>query len=162
MFRSTCRCLPPVILTLIASALPSSAQVTTTPHDTAAMQLAKELTDAGTRMFAAGDGAGLAAQYVDDAEIVEKTVEPVGPPTVKFHRGGEAIRKVYENVKDLTKHNLTNEVHFARFVTPDMLFIAGDLLMNVDGQTKHMPFTQIRAKSGQTWKIVCLQLSLTR
>ena len=130
--------------------------------DSAAMKLAKELTDAGTRMFAAGDGVGLAAQYADNAELVEKTVEAVGPPTVKIRRGKEAISKIYENVSNLTKFNLTNEVHFARHVTPDTLFIAGDLLMNENGVTKRLPFSQVRVKSGDSWKIVCLELSLTR
>lgn len=156
------RCIFVSIVTLMAVSTPAFAQLTQTPKDEAAMKLAKELTDAGTKMFAAGDGTGLAAQYVDDAEIVEKMVESVGPPTVKFHRGGDAIRKLYENIKDLTKFNLTNEVHYARFVTPDTLFIAGDLLMSENGQTKRLPFTQIRTKSGDSWKIVCLELSLSR
>lgn len=139
-----------------------SAQEVRSPKDEAAMKLAKELTDAGTKMFAAGDGAGLAAQYLEDAEIVEKTVESVGPPTVKFHRGGDAIRKVYENVKDLTKFNLTNDVHYARFVTPDTLVISGDLLMSENAETKRLPFMQVRRKTGDSWKIVCLELSLSR
>lgn len=150
------------ILICSVTILPLSAQEVHTPQDQAAMKLAKELTDAGTKMFAAGDGVGLAAQYLEDAEIVEKTVESVGPPTVKFHRGGDAIRKVYENVKDLTKFNLTNEVHYARFVTPDTLVIAGDLLMSENAETKRLPFMQVRRKSGETWKIVCLELSLSR
>jgi len=156
------RCIFASILTLSFVSTPAFAQQTLTPKDEAAMKLAKELTDAGTKLFAAGDGVGLAAQYLEDAEIVEKTVESVGPPTVKFHRGGEAIRKLYENIKDLTKFNLTNEVHYARFVTPDTLFIAGDLLMSENGQTKRLAFTQIRTKSGDSWKIVCLELSLSR
>lgn len=139
-----------------------SAQEVRTPKDEAAMKLAKELTDAGTKMFAAGDGVGLAAQYLEDAEIVEKTVESVGPPAVKFHRGGDAIRKVYENVKDLTKFNLTNEVHFARFVAPDTLVISGDLLMSENAETRRLPFMQVRRKTGDSWKIVCLELSLSR
>lgn len=162
MFNCFDRWLFASILTLMAVPTPSFAQQTLTPKDEAAMKLAKELTDAGTKMFAAGDGAGLAAQYLEDAEIAEKTVESAGPPTVKFHRGGDAIRKVYENIKDLTKFNLTNEVHYARFVTPDTLFIAGDLLMSDNGQTKRLPFTQVRTKSGDSWKIVCLELSLSR
>jgi len=145
-----------------AAILPVAAQEVRTPQDEAAMKLARELTEAGTKMFAAGDGAGLAAQYQEDAEIVEKTVESVGPPTVKFHRGGDAIRKVYENIKDLTKFNLTNEVHYARFVTPDTLVIAGDLLMSENAETKRLPFMQVRRKSGDSWKIVCLELSLSR
>lgn len=138
------------------------AQEVSTPQDEAAMKLAKQLTDAGTKMLAAGDGVGLAAQYLEDAEIVEKMVESVGPPSVKFHRGGDAIRKVYENIKDLTKFNLTNEVHYARFVSPDTLVIAGDLLMSENAQTKRLPFMQVRRKTGESWKIVCLELSLTR
>jgi ketosteroid isomerase-like protein len=142
--------------------VPAFAQENRTPKDEPAMKLARELTDAGTKMFAAGDGVGLAAQYLEEAEIVEKTVESIGPPTVKFIRGGDEIRKLYENVKDISKFNLTNEVHYARFVTPDTLFIAGDLLMSENATTKRLPFTQVRKKTGDSWKIVCLELSLTR
>lgn len=162
MTLSPLRMLSASVLICSLTALSVSAQEVTTPQDEAAMKLARELTDAGTKMFAAGDGAGLAAQYLEDAEIVEKTVESVGPPTVKFHRGGDAIRKVYENIKDLTKFNLTNEVHYARFVTPDTLVIAGDLLMSENAQTKRLPFMQVRRKSGDSWKILCLELSLSR
>lgn len=162
MSLSPLRMLSASFLICSVATMPLSAQEVSAPQDEAAMKLARELTDAGTKMFAAGDGAGLAAQYLEDAEIVEKTVESVGPPTVKFHRGGDAIRKVYENVKDLTKFNLTNEVHYARFVAPDTLVIAGDLLMSENAQTKRLPFMQVRRKSGESWKIVCLELSLSR
>ena len=131
-------------------------------QDEAAMKLAKELTTAGARLFEKSDGAALAAQYLDDAEIIETTVEPFGSPIVKVHKGMDHIKKIYEAAPGLAKLSPTNEVRFARFIQPDTLLIIGDFSITDQTKTTRFGFTQVRRKIGDTWKIVCLELIIRK
>ena len=141
---------------LLAINLPANAQ------DEAAMKLAKELTTAGAKMFEKGDGAALAAQYMDDGEIAETTVEPFGSPVVKVHKGMEHIKKIYEAAPGLAKLSPTNEVRYARFIQPDTLLITGDFSITDQGKSTRFGFTQVRRKIGDAWKIVSLELIIRK
>lgn len=132
------------------------------PGDQAAMKLAKELTSHGIELFIKGDGAGLAAQYVDDAEIVMTTFEAFGAPTIQVTTGKDEIAKVYQTAGSLGKMSPVNDVHFARFITPEILHIAGVFSITDQGETKRYPFTQIRKKDGDKWKIVTLELQVKK
>lgn len=141
---------------------PAGAQEGVEPLDQAAMKLAKELTTTGAKLFEKGDGAALAAQYVDDGEIVETTVEAFGAPLVKIHRGSEAIKKIYGIANAVAKMSPTNEVRYARFIKPDTLVIDGDFLVTDEGKTTRFHFNQVRRREGDTWKIVSLELILRK
>lgn len=147
---------------LVLTCMTARAQEGLEPLDQPAMKLAKELTTAGAQLFEKGDGAALAAQYVDDGEIIETTVEPFGPPAVKIHRGMEAIKKIYGIANAVAKLSPTNEVRFARFIKPDTLVINGDFLITDRGKTSRFHFNQVRRKEGDTWKIVSLELILRK
>ena len=160
-----CRHLPKMLVALgLACCLhsPARGQEGVEPLDQAAMKLAKELTTAGAKLFEKGDGPALAAQYVDDAEIVETTVEAFGAPLVKIHRGSETIKKIYGIANAVAKLSPTNEVRYARFVKPDTLVINGDFLITDEGKTTRFHFNQVRRKEGDTWKIVSLELILRK
>ncbi|MFM7129406.1 MAG: hypothetical protein ACKO0V_08625 [bacterium] len=130
-----------------------------TPADQPAMKLAKELTEAGVALFIKGDSKALAEQYMDDAEILITTIEPYGAPTVAITRGREKIDKVYELAPKIGEWSPKNEVHFARFITPELLQISGFFQITENGTTKRFQFTQIRRKVNDKWKIVTLELT---
>jgi hypothetical protein len=152
-----------ILIALSLAALPATkAQEGVEPLDQAAMKLARELTTAGAKLFERGDGAALAAQYVDDGEIIETTVEPFGAPAVKIHRGMEAIKKIYGISNAVAKLSPTNEVRYARFIKPDTLVINGDFLITDQGKTSRFHFNQVRRKESDTWKIVSLELIIRK
>jgi len=146
------------ILTIVLMAINPAARA----QDEAAMKLAKELTAAGAKLFEKGDGAALAAQYMDDGEIAETTIEPFGSPVVKVHKGMENIKKIYEAAPGLAKLSPTNEVRYARFIQPDTLLITGDFSITDQGKSTHFGFTQVRRKVGDAWKIVSLELIIRK
>jgi hypothetical protein len=135
------------------------AQEASAPVDQAAMKLARELTEAGVALFIKGDGKALAEQYLDDAEIVMTTIEPFGSPAVSITRGREKIDKVYELAPKIGEWSPKNEVHYARFITPELLQIAGFFQITENGMNKRFQFTQIRKKVDNRWRIVTLELT---
>lgn len=147
-----------ILLGLMVGSLPLSAQENT-PADQPAMKLAKQLTETGVALFVKGDGKALSDQYVDDAEIVITTIEPYGSPTLAITRGREKIEKVYELAPKIGEWLPKNEVHFARFITPELLQISGFFQITENGMTKRFQFTQMRRKINDNWKIVTLELT---
>ena len=147
-----------LVLGLIIGSLPLAAQ-DSTPADQPAMKLAKELTEAGVALFVKGDSKALADQYLDDAELLITTIEPYGAPTVSITRGREKIDKVYELAPKIGEWSPKNEVHFARFITPDLLQISGFFQITENGMTKRFQFTQVRRKIDNRWRIVTLELT---
>lgn len=143
-------------LNLVCLTLPAQDS---TPADQPAMKLAKELTEAGVALFVKGDGKALAEQYLDDAEILITTIEPYGAPAVSITRGREKIDKVYELAPKIGEWSPKNEVHFARFITPELLQISGFFQITENGMTKRFQFTQMRRKVNNQWKIVTLELT---
>ncbi len=147
-----------LILILFANVSSASAQEGVEPMDQAAWKLAKELTTAGAKLFEKGDSSALASQYLDDGEIVETTVEPFGNPVVKIHQGMENIKKLYTLAPQISHMSPVNEVRYARFITPETLYITGDFLITDQAKTSRFGFSQVRRKTGDRWKIVSLEL----
>lgn len=141
---------------------PANGEETSIPADEAALKLAKEITSRGAQLFVQGDSGSLAAQYVDNAEIVMTTVEPFSPATIQITRGSDDIAKLYQVAPKLGQLSPVNEVHYARFITPEILHIAGVFMITDQGETKRYPFTQIRQKQGGDWKIVSLELLIKK
>jgi hypothetical protein len=150
------------VLVCIVTGLIVNAQELASPSDQAAVKLAKELTSHGVELFVQGNGNELAAQYVDDAEIVMTTLEPYGAPTIQITRGHEKINQLYQVAPKLGQMSPVNDVHYARFITPEILHISGIFMITDQGETKRYPFTQIRRKEGDKWKIVSLELQVKK
>lgn len=130
------------------------------PPDPAALAAAKKVTEAGAKMFATKDAAGLAATYADGAVLTLFTRDT---PSAAFRResrtGFSEILKMYEDMfKDGNSLEAKNLVEHARFLGSDMLLITGTFELSSGGNVGRYPFVQVRVKQADTWKIMSLEL----
>jgi hypothetical protein len=128
--------------------------------DPAALEAAKKVTDAGAKMFAVKDAAGLAATYADGAQLTLFSRENPDAAFRRETRSGYAeILKVYEDMfKDSNTIEARNVVEHARFLGSDMLLITGTFELSSGGNVGRYPFVQVRVKHGDAWKIMAIDL----
>lgn len=128
-----------------------------------AKALAHEILTKGAALFDRRDAAALADTYIEDAELtlIGKD-QDTGGYKAQETRGRTAIERFYQDLfKDRPAGAKSkNEVEHARLVAPDLLVIQGRFTPDVD-RDEPIPFVQIRAKKGDQWLIVSLQLILT-
>ncbi len=125
-----------------------------------AMALAKDTLDRGSALFDKRDAAAMAATYVETAQIIViKHDSDTDNIVVETRDGRAAIEKAYADIfKDrLPEHRSRNTVESARFLRKDLLMIRGRFAMNRE-QGDTVQFVQIRAREGDQWKIVTMQL----
>jgi len=128
--------------------------------DARALALAKDTLDRGAALFDKRDAAAMAATYVETAQIIViKRASDTDRIVVEPTNGRAAIEKAYADIfKDrLPEHRSRNTVEAARFLSPDLLLIRGRFAMNRD-QGDSVQFVQIRAREGDDWKVVSMQL----
>jgi hypothetical protein len=146
------RCLFAMILLLAPAAA--------TTQDKDALALAQDILVCGATLFDQRDAAALAATYVETAEIILIKRHPdTDRIVVETTCGRAAIEKAYAKIfKDrLPEHRSRNTVEAARFLGRDLLMIKGRFAMNRE-QGDSVEFVQIRAREGDEWKVVTMQL----
>ena len=128
--------------------------------DRDARRVAQEILDKGASLFDARDAAGLAATYTEDAELTAVFKDQGGGAfRTQVVRGRDAIEKAYQNLfkdgRGGTKSR--NRVEYAHFVGPDLLIIHGQFQPDTNRENQ-IPFVQVRAKKGDRWLMMNLQL----
>ncbi len=128
--------------------------------DPDAKQLAQAILTKGAALFDTRDAAAMAATYIEDAEL-SLVIKDKGTGTFKAQvtRGRSAIERGYQNIFKDRKAGTTsrNVVEYAHFVGTDLLIIHGTFTLDVS-QEVSFPFVQVRAKQGEKWLIMSLQL----
>lgn len=141
-------------LMLLSAKAPSS--------DEEARSLAHEILTKGASQFDTRDPAAMAATYTEDAELtlVGKDRDS-GTYKPSDTRGRTAIEQFYRDIfKDRAPGSTSrNTVEYAHFIASDVLIIHGSFTPDV-AKGGAFPFVQVRAKQGDRWLIVNLQLFL--
>jgi len=128
--------------------------------DTNAKQLAQDFLTKGAALFDSRDAAAMAATFTDDAECsLYLRDKDTGKYKVQVSRGRSAIEQGYHNIFKTRKPGTTsrNVVEFAHFVGTDLLIIHGTFTLDVSNGVA-FPFVQVRAKQGDQWLILSLQV----
>ncbi len=140
----------------LALLLPTAAPA----DDMDAKKSAQDILTKGAALFDMRDAAAMAATYIEDAEgIVVIKDKDTGTYKTQVTRGRSAIERGYQNIFKDRKPGTTsrNVVEFAHFVGTDLLIIHGAFTLDVS-QGVSFPFVQVRAKKGDKWLIMSLQL----
>lgn len=145
-------------LALVLLTLPCAAQAQ--DDDAKATTLAKDILDKGAELFDKRDAAAMAATFVENGQIMAIKKESDGRISTESRNGRVAIQQVYADLfKDrLPEHKARNTVESAHFLNDDILLIRGRFSLNRD-QGDSIRFVQVRAREGNEWKIVTLQLT---
>jgi hypothetical protein len=124
--------------------------------------VATKVTSAGAAMFDARDAKGLSQTYTDDARLEVYSKESGDGSSLKIEtRVGQAEVKAYydELFKMDGAVHARNTVEAARYIGDDLLEFAGIFEPNTEAvEPLKLPFHQLRKRSGDSWKIVSLQL----
>jgi hypothetical protein len=146
------RCL--FTLTLLLAPAPAAAQ------DADAVALAQDILVRGATLFDKRAAAAMAATYIEKAEIIviKRDTDP-DRIVVETTRGRAAIEKAYAKIfaDRQPEHRSRNTVEVARFLGRDLLLIKGRFAMNRE-QGDSVEFVQIRAREGDQWNVVTMQL----
>jgi hypothetical protein len=140
----------------LAVLLPTTAEA----DDTDAKNLAQDILTKGAALFDVRDAAAMAATYVEDAEVIIVIKDKdTGTFKTQVSRGRSAIENGYQNIfkdrKPGTKSR--NLVEYAHFVGTDLMIVHGSFTLDVS-QGVSLPFVQVRAKRGEKWLIMSLQI----
>ncbi|MHC5538368.1 hypothetical protein ACYOEI_09080 [Singulisphaera rosea] len=141
-------------LMLLSAKAPSSDEV--------ARSLAHDLLTKGATQFDTRDAAAMAANYAEDAELTLVSKDrDTGSYKPSDTRGRTAIEQFYRDLyKDRASGSTSrNTVEYAHFIASDVLVIHGSFTPDV-AKGGSFPFVQVRAKQGDRWLIVNLQLFL--
>jgi ketosteroid isomerase-like protein len=142
----------------LALLLPAAA----TAAEPDAKRLAQDILNKGAALFDTRAAAAMAATYTEDAELVLFAKDKnTGDYKGQVTRGRSAIERGYQNLFKDRKPGTTsrNVVEFAHFVGTDLLIIHGTFSLDISQQGS-IPFVQVRAKKGDKWLIMSLQLFL--
>jgi hypothetical protein len=128
--------------------------------DEEAKKLAQEILNRGATVFDTRDAVAMANTYTEDAELslVSKDKD-TGTYKAQDTHGRTAIERFYQDYfKDRDSATRSrNNVEYAHFVGNDLLIIHGTFTPDVS-KTDAFPFVQVRAKKGDKWLILNLQL----
>jgi len=128
--------------------------------DLKAKELAQDILTKGAALFDTRDAPAMAATFTEDAECsLCLRDKDTGKYKVQVSRGRSAIEQGYQNIFKTRKPGATsrNVVEFAHFVGSDLLIIHGTFTLDVS-QGIPFPFVQVRAKQGDQWQILSLQV----
>jgi hypothetical protein len=148
------------LLAMILMVVPSAAFGQNT-DEAGARALAKQILDKGATLFDTRDAEAMSATYVDDGQIILiKRDSNSNKIQIETRRGRAEIKNGYADIfKDrLPEHRSRNTVETARFIGPDLLLITGRFALNQD-QGDVIEFVQVRAREGDQWKVVTMQLT---
>jgi ketosteroid isomerase-like protein len=138
------------------------APMAVTAAEQDAKKLAQDILTKGAALFDTRDAAAMADTFAEDAELslVGKDKD-TGIYKASVTRGRSAIERFYHNLYRGEKSGTMsrNVVEFAHFVEDDLLIIHGTFRPDV-GHGRPIPFVQVRAKTGDKWLILSLQLFL--
>src|SRR5262245_35382918 len=132
--------------------------------DPDARRLAQDILTKGAALFDTRDAAAMAATYTEDAELTLFAKDKdTGTYKVQVTRGRTAIQRGYQDLFKDRKAGTTsrNVVEFAHFVGTDLLIIHGTFRLDVS-QGASIPFIQVRAKKGEKWLLMSLQLFIVK
>lgn len=129
-------------------------------EDDQATMIAKQVTTAGAAMFSAKDAKGLAATYQENAQLIGIERSKEGTIRLEIKQGRGEIQAFYESLfKDDAVFHARNTVEHARKIEPDLLLITGTFEPDAEAaEIIKIPFTQIRQREGNDWRIVSLQI----
>jgi len=146
---------------ILAAALLVPAAVLADDQD--ATKLAQEILDKSTLTFESHDASAVAATFTEEGVLI-LTGKDKDSGTYKSHatRGRDAIEKFYRNLFRGARSDAKakNIVEVAHFIAPDLLLIHGHFQPDSRKPSDEVPFTQLRAKSGDQWQILSLQVFL--
>jgi hypothetical protein len=136
----------------------SSVRAEDAPADEA-MKLATRITTEGAALFDTFDAKAMAATYTEDAELALVTREN-GELNTKTYKGREEIEREYEEIfKNPETIKSKNTVEYARFLSDDVLAIAGTFDTNtLKPDSIKVPFYQVRVKQGDKWLMASLRI----
>jgi ketosteroid isomerase-like protein len=127
-----------------------------------AKKVAQDILTEGAALYDTRDAAAMADSYAEDAELslVGKDKD-TGTYKASVTRGRSAIERFYHNLYRGEKSGTTsrNVVEFAHFVGDDLLIIHGTFQPDIS-HGRPIPFVQVRAKKGDKWLIMNMQLFL--
>jgi hypothetical protein len=159
MFRRTITRVAAIGL-LFAAVAHAQTSASTPAGDAEAIRIAQEVTTAGAKMFAAKDAQGLADTYIDEGRIILVSREAGTPGLKRDVREGRSA--VLEGYKELFKSpdaiSAVNRLDYARMLGTDMLEISGTLVLTDSNGMHRFPFTQLRVREGNFWRIAEVQL----
>lgn len=126
-----------------------------------AKAIAAKVTAAGAALFDARDAKGLALTYTDDARLDVFSKEANSSNLkVETHVGRAEIQAYYEKFfKETGAIHARNTVEHARRLDADLITFSGVFEPNTEAaESIKLPFNQVRARHGDAWKVVSLQL----
>ena len=130
-------------------------------QDDAARRLAEKLTADGATAFANRQVDTLMSTYESTAHITAYLRDNEGGIKEQSYNSYETIRALYNDLfKDEGPIEAHNTVDYAKFIGADLLLISGTFEVTKDGKTQQLPFTQLRHKVGENWRILHLDLLL--
>jgi hypothetical protein len=147
-----------LMLTSILPLAPARADA----KDDEAKAIATKVTAAGAAMFDSRDAKGLAQTYTDDGRLEIYSRESGDGSTLKVEtRVGRAeVQGYYETLfKNESPIHAKNIVQAARFLGDDMIEFAG--VFEPDSEAAEplkLPFHQVRIRTGDSWKVVSMQV----
>jgi ketosteroid isomerase-like protein len=128
--------------------------------DDEAKKQAQEILTRGATLFDTRDAVAMASTYTEDAELslVSKDKD-TGTYKAQDTHGRTAIERFYQDFfKDRDSSTKSrNNVEYAHFVGNDLLIIQGTFTPDVS-KNDSFAFVQVRAKKGDKWLILNLQL----
>jgi hypothetical protein len=155
MFRRTAT----AWLAVVLWALPITRVMAQT--DEQAKAIAVKVTTAGATTFDTKDAKAMAATYTDDAQLHWVTRnKDTGSLETETKRGRAEVEGFYADLfKGTDTFHAKNTVEFARWISDDLLMIAG--VFEPDSQAAEplkLPFVQVRVRQGDAWRIMSLHL----
>ncbi len=122
--------------------------------------IAVKVTAAGTSLFDARDAKGLAQTYTEDARLDLYSKENSGELKLETKVGRAEIQAGYEEMfKSQSVIHAKSTIEHARRIDADMILFSGIFEPNTESaEPLKLPFTQVRIRQGDSWKIVSLQL----
>jgi ketosteroid isomerase-like protein len=149
----------PLALTLCLTLLATPALRADDQDDPKA--IAVKVTAAGAALFDARDAQGLAQTYADDARLdIYSKDKDTGALKLETKVGRAEIQASYEMMfKTLETIHARSTIEHARRLDADLIAFSGVFEPNTEStEPLKLPFTQVRARHGDSWKIVSLQL----
>jgi hypothetical protein len=140
-----------VTMSLLVPAARAAGRDGDKPADEAT-KLAVKLTEQGAATFDTLNARAMADYYLEDAQIdlVSKNDEGI---KTEVHKGRAEIEKFYAKLFEKPETiRSRNTVEYARFLSPEVLVIAGTFDVNtLKPDSIKVPFYQVRVKNGDRW-----------
>jgi len=146
------------LFTLILVVVPTAAFAQ--DDDAKAKAVAKEALDRGAALFDKREAGPMAATFVEAAQVILiKRSSDSGNIEVESRSGRPAIEAAYADIfkNRSPEHKARNTVESAKFLNPDLLLIQGKFALDA-AQGDVIQFVQVRAREGDQWKVVTMQL----